>query len=62
MIQSGSRQSELLGELVAHRLLAFDAVRLFQRRHVVPAERLAALGGYAAGVGIRPSTSVTAAP
>ena len=32
----------LLGELVGHRLLAFDAVRLLQRRHVVPAERPAA--------------------
>ena len=41
----------LLGELVGHRLLAFDAIRLFQRRHVVPAERPAALGRHAAGVG-----------
>ena len=41
----------LLGELVGHRLLAFDAVRLLQRRHVVPAERPAVFGGDAAGVG-----------
>ena len=30
-IASGSSQSELLGDLVAHGLLAFDAERLFQR-------------------------------
>ena len=54
MIQSGSVQLELLGQLVAHRLLAFDAVRLLERRDVVPAERLAALGGDPAGVGDQP--------
>ena len=42
---------ELLADLVGHRLLAFDAVRLLQSRDVVPAERLAFLCGDPAGVG-----------
>ena len=54
MIQSGYSQSELFRQLVAHRLLALDAIRLLQRRDVVPAERLAALRGDAAGVGDQP--------
>ena len=41
----GELPIELLAELVGHRLLAFDAIRLLQRRDVVPAERLALLGG-----------------
>ena len=47
----GQRPVELLRQLVAHRLLAFDAVRLLERRHVVPAAGLAELGGHLAGVG-----------
>ena len=54
MIQSGSDQPELLGDLVAHRLLAFDAVRLLERRHVVPAERPPLFRGDAPGVGDQP--------
>ena len=51
MIQSGSVPRELLGQLVAHRLLALDAVRLLQRRDVVPAVQLGLLAGHPAGVG-----------
>ena len=44
----------LLGELVGHRLLAFDAIRLFQRRHVIPAERPAFFRRHPAGIGDQP--------
>ena len=50
MIQSGSVQSELLGELVAHGL-ALDAIRLLQRRHVAPLERLALFRGHPTCIG-----------
>ena len=50
----GQAPVELLGQLVAHRLLALDAVRLLQRRDVVPAQRFAAFRGHLAGVGDEP--------
>ena len=58
----GERPVELFAELVGHRLLALDPIRLLQRRDIVPAERLAALAAMRPASVISPSTSVTSAP
>jgi hypothetical protein len=46
----GQRPAELLGDLVAHRLLAFDAVGLLERRALVPAVLLCLCRADAPGV------------
>ena len=50
----GPAPVHLLGELVGHRLLAFDAVRLLERRHVVPARAARPFRGDPAGIGDQP--------
>ncbi len=47
----GQRPVELLGQLVAHGLFAFDAIRLLEGGDVVPAQRFPGLRRDASGVG-----------
>jgi hypothetical protein len=47
----GELPSELLPELVTHRFLSFDAIRLLERGNVVPAFAIFVLGDVFAAIG-----------